>query len=104
MPGLYHPKIVYNNYRVMFYSKKLVEKCVLSLDLLKHNKVEYVLSSSYLSDRYYHKETIKEYYNVATSFQNFIASLEKKEKLIKEFKSNLWDKPGPTIKIYKIIY
>ena len=104
MPGLYHPKIKYENYKVFFYSKSMVEKCILSLALLRENNVDYVVTSSYLSDRYFHEETLREYRHVVVCFKEFIDSLERHGKLFKEFKSNLWDQPGPTIKIYQLQY
>lgn len=105
MANLYPVKLSPKKYKVLFYSKQIVRKKQ-GLPPAKVFKdqynVDYVITSSYFYIRYYLRESQIDYPEVTRRQINFYKSLDKDGKLIKVFENNEWDKPGPTIKIYKL--
>ncbi|MGA1867804.1 MAG: ArnT family glycosyltransferase [bacterium] len=104
MSGLYSPNLSSSMYDLMTYSKPMIRKRILTYDLIVNNKIHYVLLSSYLYDRYFHRETLEEYPEVAATFKKLYDTLEGKATLLHVIENNVKNRPGPTIRIYKINY
>ena len=68
-------------------------------------KNEYVVVSSYVTNIYNYNETKIYYPKHSKSFINFYDLIDKNFKLVKVVKGDkLFENPGPTLKIYKVIY
>jgi len=104
MANLYPVKLFSKKYKLLFYSKQIVKKQGLPLAKVFKDQynVDYVITSSYFYIRYYLRESQIDYPEVTRRQINFYKSLDKDGKLIKVFENNEWNKPGPTIKIYKL--
>ncbi|MEW5801462.1 MAG: phospholipid carrier-dependent glycosyltransferase [bacterium] len=102
MPNLYHPKISQQKFQVLIYNRGTINQKVLTFDALLANGINYCLTISYFDDRYFTQEALKDFPSIVSHYRAFCTSLEERGQLVKEFPSNLVDKPGPTIRIFKI--
>lgn len=100
--NLYAPSLEDSDFRVYFYDKNIASKKQLYFDLLIASKIDYVIISSYFYDRYFYEESLWADPEVVSHQRKFYQDLDERAKLIKVFENNLKDKPGPTIKVYKI--
>ncbi len=104
LANLYPPKISRKKYKLLFYSKGMVKKPGLPEAKFFKSKynVDYAITCSYFSIRYYLRESQIEYPEVTKKQINFYKSLDRDGTLIKVIESNEWNKPGPTLKLYKL--
>jgi len=102
MPNLYHPNISQEKFRILLYNRDTINKKVLTYDALLANGINYFITASYFDDRYFTQEALAVFPSIASHYRTFCTSLEEHGQLVKEFPSNLVDKPGPTIRIFKI--
>jgi len=102
MPNLYHPNISQEKFKILFYNRGTIGKKVLTYDALLANGINYYITASYFNDRYFTQEALKSFPSFVSHYRAFCTSLEERGQLEKEFPANLIDKPGPTIKIFKI--
>ncbi|MCL6583717.1 MAG: phospholipid carrier-dependent glycosyltransferase [bacterium] len=103
MPNLYHPKISTEKFQIFFYNRNTINEGVLSYEALVANGINYFITSSYFDDRYFTQEALKEFPAIVSHYQEFYRSLRERGKLVKEFEANLTNRPGPTIRVFKII-
>ena len=76
---------------------------ILCVIIIAGLSLDYVITSSYFALRYFLRESQIEYPEVTKGQINFYNSSDKYGTLPKVFENNQLDKPGPTIKIYKLL-
>jgi len=103
MPNLYHPNISQEKFKIFLYNRRTIGDKMLTYDALKNNGINYFITASYFDDRYFTQEALKDFPSIVSQYREFCASLEERGQLVKEFPSNLTDKPGPTIRVFKIL-
>ena len=72
------------------------------LNDLKQKNVEYIIVNSYSYDRYFNDETLRNLYSETEPRRKFYQLLKKEQTIIKNFESNMKDRPGPNIYIYQV--
>ncbi|MEW6380024.1 MAG: phospholipid carrier-dependent glycosyltransferase [bacterium] len=102
MPSMYYPKISPEKFKFFFYNRNVVNERVLSVEALQANRINYFVTSSYFDDRYFTLEALKEFPSIVTHYRAFYQSLGEQGQLVREFPANLTDRPGPTIKVFRI--
>ena len=69
---------------------------------LKKENTDLIIVSSFSYKRYFDDETLRNLFTETQERRKFYELLDEEEKILKIIKPNKIDKPGPTIKIYKI--
>ena len=69
---------------------------------LKKENTDLIIVNSFSYKRYFDDETLRNLFTETQERRKFYELLDEEEKILKIIKPNKIDKPGPTIKIYKI--
>ncbi|MGA1794520.1 MAG: ArnT family glycosyltransferase [bacterium] len=101
-PILYPPIISTVKYDVSYYRGESMRDLNPTVALLKRAGFEYIITSSYDTSVFYSPDAMKHNPELTFRWRGFYDSLDDDAELIMRFESNLIDKPGPEIKIYRV--